>query len=273
MAHTAQERYSSMVLQRMYASQVTKDNVIFNTRYEGSPKAGAVKIPTRANVSVSDYDKANGLALAGGSTSYITMEINKDKAVNELIDGFDAASVPDGIVADRLTSAGKMLGEQLDKDGLAELATNGTVVAKQAAFTKSTIYDAIVDARTALGEANISTMGRYIIVTPTVFGLLLKNSDFIKASDLGQEILKTGAIGQIAGFNVFESNNMGTGVDFIAGHPDCATRANEWGVPVKVQDLDGSGTYIGACAVQGRLVYAHKVTHQAGIIVSTFTAG
>lgn len=268
MAHTSQERYSSLVLQRMYASQVTKDNVIFNTRYEGSPKAGAVKVPTRSNVAVSDYNKANGLAMAGGSTTYVTMNINKDKAVNELIDGFDAVSVPDGIVADRLTSAGKMLGEQLDKDGLAELATNGTVTTKAAAFTKNTIYDAIVDARTALGQANVSNVGRYLIVTPAIYGLLLKNSDFIKASDISQKILETGAIGQIAGFNVYESNNMPAKVDFIAGHPDCATRANEWGVPVEVVDLKGSGNYIGACAVQGRIVYGHKVTHATGIIVS-----
>lgn len=268
MAHIAQERYSSMVLQRMYASQVTKDNVIFNTRYEGSPKAGAVKIPTRANVSVSDYDKAKGLAMADGETAYITMEIDKDKAVNELIDGWDAASVPDGIKADRLTSAGKMLGEQVDKDGLIELATNGTIDTKSTALTKSTVYDAIVDYRTGLSRAHVSAVGRFLIVTPEILGLLLKNSEFIKASDLGQKILEIGAIGKIAGFNVFESSNMPEKVDFIAGHPDCATRAKEWGVPIKIVDLEGSGNYIGACAVQGRLVYAHKVTHSNGILVS-----
>ena len=172
MAHTLQERYSKLVLQRMYADQVTKDNVIFNTQYEGSPKAGSVKIPTRDNVAVGNYNKATGADLATGSTSYVTMNINKDKYVNEVIDGYDAAAVPDGIVADRLTSAGKMLGQTLDVDGLAELATEGTVHTIQSAYTKTTIYDAIVDARTALGEANVSNKGRYLIVKPAIFSLL-----------------------------------------------------------------------------------------------------
>lgn len=269
MAHTSQERYSKLVLQRMNASQVTRENVIFNTRFEGSPTAGAVKIPTRGDVEVSDYDKAAGLAGKTGSTTYTVMNIDKDKAINEIVDGFDAASVPDGIIADRLTSAGVMLGETLDKDGLKVLADEGTTNDESSAFTKNTIYDAIVDAKTALSKANVSNSGRYIVINPDITALLLKNSEFIKASDLGQKILETGAIGQIAGFAVYESNNLPENVNFIAGHPDCATRANEWSVPVHVQDLGGSGKYIGASAVQGRMVYGHKVTHKAGIYVST----
>ena len=51
----------------------------------------------------------------------------------------------------------------------------------------------------------------------------------------------------------------------IAGHPKFATRAKAWGVGVHVQDLSGSGNYIGACAVQGRKVYGHKVLRSAAI--------
>jgi hypothetical protein len=39
----------------------------------------------------------------------------------------------------------------------------------------------------------------------------------------------------------------------------------EWGVPVHVQDLNSSGSFIGACAVQGRNVYAHKVLRATAI--------
>ena len=44
----------------------------------------------------------------------------------------------------------------------------------------------------------------------------------------------------------------------IAGHPRFATRAEEFSVPIHIQDLSGSGKYIGASAVQGRDVYGHK---------------
>ena len=265
MAHISQERYSEMVLEKLRANLVTKNNVIFNTKYEGSPKAGSVKIPVRSEVAVGDYNKATGADLNGSDTTYITFVIGKDKYVNEIIDGFDAVSVPDGIVAERLDSAGYMLSDTEDIDGIAVLEAEGTVSENTTASTKSTAYDNIVDARTALSDAKVPVTGRYLLVSPSFYSLILKNSEFIKASDLGQKILETGAVGQIAGFNVYESANLT--VEFIAGHPNCATRADEFAVPVHVQDLSGSGKYIGACAVQGRMVYDHKVTHPEGIYV------
>lgn len=270
MAHTAQERYSTLVDAKLRKTLITKDNVIFNTNYEGDPKAGAVKIPVRSTeVGARDYDKANGLAVQEGSTTYITVTIDKDKAVNELIDGYDAASVPDGIVAERLDSAGYSLAKTLDIDGIAELETGGTTLANTTALTKTTAYEAIVDARTALSDEGVPTDSRWLIVTPAVYALLLKSSDFIKQADLGQELVATGAIGQIAGFTVYESNNMSASTEFIAGHPQWAHRVEEWSVPVSVVSLTGSGTYIGASAVQGRKVYAHKVSNPKAVVVKT----
>ena len=57
MAHTAQERYSSLVDEKLRNTLVTKDNLIFNNRYEGDPKAGKVKIPVRdTEVEVKSYN-------------------------------------------------------------------------------------------------------------------------------------------------------------------------------------------------------------------------
>ena len=103
MAHTAQERYSSLVDEKLRNTLVTKDNLIFNNRYEGDPKAGKVKIPVRdTEVEVKSYNKQTGATISQGSTSYFELDINIDEAVNEMIDGFDAVSVPDGIVAERV---------------------------------------------------------------------------------------------------------------------------------------------------------------------------
>ena len=63
MAHNLQERYAKMVLAKIRKELVLKDGVVFNNDYEGDPKAGAVKIPSRdSEVTVSDYDKANGIS-------------------------------------------------------------------------------------------------------------------------------------------------------------------------------------------------------------------
>lgn len=278
MAHLAQERYSSLVLAKLRASLVTKDEVIFNTNYEGDPKAGIVKIPVRdAEVAVSDYNKATGISGATGSTTYLSLPITKDRAVNEIIDGFDAQSVPDKLVADRLDSAGYSIGSDVDKYSIGILEAGGTVIATKTALTKSTVYDTFVDMATALTEANVPMSGRYAIVSPSVYALLLKDTtNFIRQGDLSTEMMASGAIGQIAGLAVYVSNNLmkanttieegkTTTTEIIAGHPMFATRVNEFSVPVHLQDLNGSGSYIGASAIQGRLVYDAKVLRTTAI--------
>ena len=268
MAHALQDRFSKLVDAKLRATLVTRDQVIFNTRYEGDPKAGAVKIPVRdTEVVVWEYNKATGLAPNTGTTTYLTLSIDKDYAVNELIDGYDAAAVPDGIVAERLDSAGYSLGLQIDKDAIACLETDGTASTNTTALTDSTVYDGFVDLRTALSKANVPTRNRWAIVSPDTFALVLKSPEFIKASNLGDAVVQTGAVGQIAGFSVFESNNLSTGVEAIVGHPDWCHRVSEWAVAVHLQGLDGSGKYIGASAVQGRKVYGHKVSKTAAVIV------
>lgn len=266
MAHDLQERYSGLVLAKIRKELVLKDGVVFNNDYEGKPTAGSVKIPVRdTEVAVSDYDKANGISAGTGGTSYETMIINHDIAVNEIIDGYDAASVPDNLVADRLDSAGYSLANRIDNDGATVLVAGSTVTGV-ATLTKDNIYSAIVDIRTAMSKANIPNDGkRYLLVTPDTMALVLKSPEFISASSLGDEVKASGAVGKIANFLVIEWNDATANLAMIAGHPRFATRANEFSVPIHLQDLAQSGKYIGASAVQGRKVYGHKVLRSTAI--------
>ena len=266
MAHNLQERYSPLVLAKIRKELVLKDGVVFNNDYEGSPTAGAVKIPIRdTEVAVSDYDKANGITAGTGGTAYETMVINKDKAVNEIIDGYEAAAVPDDLVADRLDSAGYSLAAQIDNDGATELLGAATVKGVST-LTKDNIYSEIVNIRADMSKSNIPNDGkRYLLVTPDTMSLILKSPEFISASSLGDEVKQTGAIGKIANFLVIEWNDTTANLAMIAGHPRFATRAAEFSVPVHIQDLSQSGKYIGASAVQGRQVYGHKVLRSIAI--------
>ena len=256
--HPAQDRYSELVLAKLRASLVLQDGIVFNNDYEGNPVAGKVRIPVRdTEVAVGDYDVATGLAIGQGATSYLDVLINKQKAVNELIDGYEAAAVPDGLIAERLDSAGYALARQLDSDGATELLAEGTVTNLDL-ITAADAYSHFVDIRTLLSKANVPPIGRYALVTPDFLGLLLKSPEFIKASDLGDAVVQTGAIGKIAGFSVFEFNDNTPNLRCICGHPGWSTRVKEWSVPVAINNLGNQ--YIGASAVQGRLVYGHKLT-------------
>ena len=266
MAHELQERYSDLVLAKVRKENKLKVGVVFNNDYEGSPKAGSVKIPVRdAEVAVSDYDKANGIDIKTGSTTYDPFIINRDKAVNEIIDGYDAEAVPDNLVADRLDSAGYALASSIDNDGASVLLAGATVV-NMDALAVDTIYSQIVDIRTAMSDDNIPDDGRrYLLVTPKTYAYILKSPEFVKASMLGDDVVQSGVVGRIAGFNVIEWNDKTANLAMIAGHPRFATRAEEFAVPVRLQNLDGSGKYIGASAVQGRYVFGHKVLRSIAI--------
>lgn len=274
MAHEAQERYSQLVDAKLRNTLATKDNLIFNTRYEGDPKAGKVKIPVRdTEVEVRDYNKATGISIKTGGTSYMDLDIDVDEAVNELIDGFDAASVPDGIVAERLDSAGYAQGLSMDRRSLNKLqgAEEANISATKTACTDKTAYKEALAAKRTLGRVGVPNEGRWMIVSPEYLEALMQDDKFIKQGDLSQELVQAGAVGRIAGFTVFESNNMDfesttrvegkkVTTEFICGHPNWCHRVQEWQVPVHLQDLSGSGNYIGASAVQGRKVYGIKVS-------------
>lgn len=271
MAHTLQDRYSKLIDKKLQATLVTKSGLIFNDHYEGDATGGKVKIPVRStDVVVGDYNKASGMELTTGATTYIDLDLNYDKAVNEIIDGYDKNAVPDDIVAERLDSAGYALGVVEDTVSIKALEEEGTLYEDTASLTKENVYETIVNLRTILSNNNVPVNDRWLIVSPEVYGMLLSDTtNFIRQGELSEELIANGAIGRIAGFTVFESslltNDESSSTEMIAGHPSWCHRVEEWSVPVGVKDL--TNTYIGASAVQGRKIFGVKISNPDTVIV------
>lgn len=273
MAHEAQARYSAMVDAKLRDTLVKKDGVVFNNRHEGTPTAGVVKVPVRdTEVAVKDYNKATGADATTGTTAYVDLTLDKDKSINEIIDGFDADSAPDNLVADRLDSGAYSLGLQMEKDATDCLEANATSFGGTTALTAANIYSTLVDFRTELSKKKVPAAGRFALVSPDAYGLILKSPEFVKASELGDAVVQTGAQGKCAGFLIIEDSTLSATTDFICGHPNWCSRVKEWKVPVHLQDLAGSGKYIGASAVQGRQIYGHKVTKPATLLIKKHAA-
>lgn len=265
--HEAQERYSSLVLAKLRKTAIFVP--LFNRRYEGTPTAGAVKIPVRdTEVAVGDYDKKTGGTLGTSTTTYQTLPIDKDKYVNELIDGYDAAAVPDNLVADRLDSAGYAMGVSLDSELINLLATKGTASEDTKALTASTIYGSIVDEVAKLKKRGLKVDELWLAVTNETYALLLKCPEFVRASQLGDNVVQNGQVGKIAGLNVYETNNIpdSAKVEYIIGNKVFCHFVDEWMVPVAVNDLK-DGSHIGASAVQGRRVYGDTISRPTTVTV------
>lgn len=266
-AHEPQERYSNMVLAKLRKTAIFVR--LFNNRYEGTPTAGAVKIPVRdTEVTVGDYDKSKGGSLSESSTIYKTLPIDKDKYVNELIDGYDAASVPDNLIADRLDSAGYSMGISLDSELIDLLATKGTASTNTAALTPETIYASVVDELAKLKKKGLRIEEMWLAVTNDVYAILLKSPEFIKASALGDSVVQNGCVGKIAGLDVYETNNISDdlNVEYIIGNKVFCHFVDEWKVKVGINDLK-DGAHIGASAVQGRRVYGNMISRPETVTV------
>ncbi len=269
MAVALQDRYSKLVEAKLKAEIVQKDGVIWNNDYEGDPKAGAVKIPVRGNAQVVSYDKQNGATKSFTNGSFDTLTIDKDYAVNEVIDGYDADAVPDNIVANRLDAAGEGLALQINTDGTVELLDKATVAGQSSATSKSNIYERLVDIGTLMTKAYVPATNRWALVNPDAMAFVRKSAEFTAASQLGDTVKQTGAVGMIAGFMIFEDATLPAHANVICGHKNWCCRVNEWQKDVHLQSLDGSGVYIGASAIQGRKIYGHKVTNSAAVVMDS----
>lgn len=255
-----QERYSSLVLAKLRKTSVFSG--LFNRSYEGTPTAGAVKIAVRdTEVEVGDYDMVQGGELTTPTTEYKTLTIDKNKYVNELIDGYYASAVPDNILADRLDSAGYSMGLDLDKE-LYELLKTGTTQ-KTGSINAENVYSTIVDEVQELKHMGLNTSELWLAASNKAVGSLLKSPEFITASETS---VINGLVGRIAGVPVIESNNIEDDVSYIIGNKVFCHFVDEWSVPVHVEDLK-DGKHIGASAVQGRRVYGDMISRPETVLV------
>lgn len=268
MSNETQNRYSALTLEKMRAESVFE--ALFNHNYEGQPTAGAVKIPYRSEVSVSSYDVEDGADLGHAITNFKTLLIDKDKAVNELIDGYEAAAVPDSIIADRIDSAGYSLGYDIDTTLAALCKSGGTAMENTDASTKDTIYINMVNAVTQAKKAKVRKNEMWFVVSADAAEMLILSDDFIKATTGDIEAWGLGFVGRVAGVPVFESLNLPEDVEFVLGNRVYCNEVMEWAVPVAVNDLK-DGSHIGASALQGRLVWGADITEATSVVVKTVT--
>lgn len=88
------------------------------------------------------------------------------------------------------------------------LAAEGTTIATDGA----NVEDVVLEAREALGEANVPSGQRWLAVSPQVATFLLRLDKFSRVDASGTDsALRDAIIGRIYGFQVVESNALNTG--------------------------------------------------------------
>lgn len=266
--HKRRETYATEVL----AMAKSKVNIYedFSTDYEIDGATGAIKVPTRdASVTISDYDILNGIALTQSATDYVDLPVDKNYAINELIDGYEAEAVPDNIRANRIEAAGYSLGLKKENMAIAALVADGTTSSDTTALTEETAYKKIAAEVSNMKKRNMEVSEMRIVVSADTELLLLTDEKFANTSgQLGAELIREGVIGKINGVPVKANYLLPENVEFIIYDKRFIQKYEVWSVEPTINNL-ADGKHIGASALQGREVGGLKITNALGVQVKT----
>lgn len=266
--HKRRETYATEVL----AMAKSKVNIYedFSTDYEVDGATGAIKVPTRdATVTISDYDVLNGVQLTQSATDYVDLPVDKNYAINELIDGYEAEAVPDNIRANRIEAAGYSLGLKKETMAITALVNNGTTSSDTTALTEQTAYKKIAAEVSNMKKRNMEVAQMRIVVNADTELLLLTDEKFANTSgQLGAELIREGVIGKINGVPVKANYLLPEGVEFIVYDKRFIQKYEVWAVEPTIKDINDD-KHIGASHLVGREVGGLKVTNALGVQVKT----
>jgi hypothetical protein len=202
---------------------------IINTDYEGeiAQSGDTVRITSVSRPTVGDYVPGSTQivpeqlvdgqrTLVVDQTKYWAFQVddvNQRQAAGDVIEaatneaGYALADVQDRYVASLYTQAqAQNVADALtiDVTGLDGTGTNTW------AYQAAQAYDnLLVPLKVKLDEANVPSMGRYIVLPPWLHGVLLRDSRFVKVNESGtDQALRNGQVGRAAGFDVLMSNNV-----------------------------------------------------------------
>lgn len=266
--HKRRETYATEVLAMAKAQVNIYED--FSTDYEIDGATGAIKVPTRdATVTISDYDILNGVSLTQSATEYVNLPVDKNYAINELIDGYEAEAVPDNIRANRIEAAGYSLGLKKENMAIATLVNGGTTSSDTTALTEETAYKKIATEIKNMKARNMDVSQMRVVVDAETELLLLTDAKFANTSgQLGAELVREGVIGKINGIPVKTNYLLPENVEFVIYDKRFIQKYEVWGVEPTINNL-ADGKHIGASALQGREVGGLTVTNALGVQIKT----
>lgn len=240
------EIWSSAILTKLRDVLTYAQDGVINRNYEGEiRRAGdTVHILSVNDVSVKPYTRNAGLVDGGTPVSGITYETLGDGRVSFQInqqdyfafgvDDIDRRQAIPGYMEEASESAAYGLAAKADAYVSGVMAAGvaaGNQLGARTLSTPAGAYDLLVELRTKLTRTNTPRDGRWVIVPPEVYALLLQDDRFVRADAAGTtDGLRNGFVGRAAGFDIIESNVVpeASGVfTVIAGHSVATTFAEQ----------------------------------------------
>jgi len=178
-----------------------------NRNYEGKIEnmGSSVRVPSIGSVTVGDYTGAD-ITFQEDTGAYQTININKAKYFALKMDDVDKAQAIPGVI------------EALTDQAIYEMAdVVDTELAKLYAKCKSKVAgiigtdkvsDKIIDLAVKMDEDNVPTANRWLVISPEIYGQLIKEVPTISKGENTLGINQSYFIGSWGGFTIYKSNNV-----------------------------------------------------------------
>ena len=270
------EVWAAQLLASLKKSLVFAGPGIANRNYEGeiANQGDTVRITSISRPTVASYTKDSTTITPETLTdANRSLSIDQAKYFAFEVDDIDLRQARDGgaLMDEAAVEAAYALADTADQyvAGLYTGVDAGNAISTTSITSGTLAVTGLVNLKVKLDNANVPTMGRYVVLPPWYHGLLLQSDTFVRVDASGtSEALRNGFVGRAFGFDVYVSNNCinVTGDDWIiqAGYPGAITFAEQ---TAKVEAYRPESAF--SDALKGLHLYGAKLVRPTGIATLT----
>jgi len=234
------EIWSANLLVNLHNDLVYGSSAVVNRDYQGeiSRYGDTVRINAIGGVNVTDYVKDTDFSASRQvlSSAQQTMIIDQAKMFNFEIDDIDEAQNNPSVMSAAMREAAFSLGNVTD--GFLSALINTAVdngandLGNRSRATAGLAFESLVDMARVLDENNAPPAGRWVVVSPLLFSVLVKDNRFTSfGTEPNRAVIRNRVLGTIAGFNVLVSNQVPGAAtathEILAGSTMAATFAEQ----------------------------------------------
>lgn len=178
-----------------------------NRNYEGKIEnmGSSVRVPSIGSVTVGDYTGAD-ITFQEDTGAYQTININKAKYFALKMDDVDKAQAIPGVIEALTDQAIYEMADVVDTELAKLYAKCKSKVAGVIGADK--VSDKIIDLAVKMDEDNVPTANRWLVISPEIYGQLIKEVPTISKGENTLGINQSYFIGSWGGFTIYKSNNV-----------------------------------------------------------------
>ncbi|MFD8318925.1 P22 phage major capsid protein family protein [Kitasatospora purpeofusca] len=208
-------------------------------------------------------DDAEDLAMDGGTDAtiqkvteaHVPVVLNKQPAHTVKLTAKEASLDLVSFSQQVLMPQTAKMGEKIERYIGIEMDKQLPKAAGRTELSAKAVRNSVIDARTKLTRANVPAAGRVLVCDPEFYAELLKDELFIKVNESGSsEALRNAMVGRILGFDVYESNIIGTSLksgDAVANGCAIAMSRDAFALAVRVPNAAQGGASSASASEQG----------------------